>query len=838
MVPDLRRRLTALCVTLSVSALPLLVAAPAHAQGAQARSTTAQSVAELQQQIDQLKALYEQRIQELEARVATLEKQASATPTAAPTTAPAAQDELEALRQAAAQAAGTTPAPAVAPVGAGTPTQSDELAALRAAAAEAAGGPEAPTSTLPPVSSEPVSGHERNLSASNPEISFTADVLGITSSPDTTFDPHEFELDFQSALDPYSSAKLTLSFGSDSVDVEEGYIRYTALAPGLTMRFGKMRETFGALNRWHLHALPQPDYPLVLQRFFGEEGLDQTGVSAEYLLPHPWASANEIDLQVTDSSNEAFGGGNFQRLVGLAHLKNYWDLSDATYLELGLSGVSGRAADNLDRRFYGADLTLHWQPPARAKYRELTWRTEWMRADQELRPRAAAPGLGRLHLPGGPGAAQLVPRGALRLRRGALRPGAPRVGDRALHHLVGERVRAPPCGLPVPLAGGARRGRRQLPAASGLGRRPSQARHLLRPTDVDEPHRRPNRGETMKRTLICTLAAALASAAVASAAPLKVVATLPSYAAIAKAVGGDRVTVQSISQPSEDAHFVKPKPSLALMLRDADVFVTTGLDLEMWAPVLVDKSGNSKIRDGQPGYVSASQGVPLLEVPSSTSREAGDVHLYGNPHIHTSPLNAKIIAANIAAGLMRVDPAGATTYQKNLADFQQRIDVALYGQQLADLLGSRILDPLARDGKLIPFLVQKQYQGQPLIGRLGGWMKEGMAFRDKEIVTYHKNWVYFTTLFGLRVVDTIEPKPGIPPSARHVHDVIDLIHKDDVKALFTASYFDPRKPQEIAERTGAKAVIVPLEPGGMGTTDYISLVDYWVSHLAQAYGGK
>src|SRR5829696_114411 len=155
------------------------------------------------------------------------------------------------------------------------------------------------------------------------------------------------------------------------------------------------------------------------------------------------------------------------------------------------------------------------------------------------------------------------------------------------------------------------------------------------------------------------------------AVPVKIVTTLPAYASIAQSVGGDRVQAQSISRGDEDAHFVKPKPSYALMLKKAGLFVTTGLDLELWAPVLVDKSGNPRIRDGQPGYVNASQGVPLLDVPSNPSRSAGDIHIYGNPHIHTSPLNAKIIAGNIAAGLKRVDPQGTAVYDKNLAEFRR-----------------------------------------------------------------------------------------------------------------------------------------------------------------------
>jgi ABC-type Zn uptake system ZnuABC Zn-binding protein ZnuA len=323
-------------------------------------------------------------------------------------------------------------------------------------------------------------------------------------------------------------------------------------------------------------------------------------------------------------------------------------------------------------------------------------------------------------------------------------------------------------------------------------------------------------------------------AGTASAAPVKVVTTLPAYASIAQAVGGDRVQASSISKGNEDAHFVKPKPSYALMLKDANLFVTTGLDLELWAPVLVDKSGNRKIRDGQPGYVNASQGVPLLDVPANPSREAGDIHIYGNPHIHTSPLNAKIVAGNIAAGLKRVDPAGATVYDANLAAFRKRIDTALYGDQLPQILGSDTLDPLARQGKLIPFLKTKDYKGKKLIDSLGGWLGKGMVFRGQKLVTYHKNWTYFTPLFGLDVVGDVEPKPGIPPSARHVHDLIETMKAQKVKVVMAPDYFDPSEAQAIAERTGAKAVIVPLGPG-TGADGYFKMIDLWVDQLAKAF---
>ncbi|HVS01344.1 MAG TPA: metal ABC transporter substrate-binding protein [Thermoanaerobaculia bacterium] len=337
----------------------------------------------------------------------------------------------------------------------------------------------------------------------------------------------------------------------------------------------------------------------------------------------------------------------------------------------------------------------------------------------------------------------------------------------------------------------------------------------------------------MLRFVVTLALAALSARAVA--APVKVVTTLPTYASIAEAVGGERVTAAAISGPDEDAHFVKPKPSLALMLRDADLFVTTGLDLELWAPVLVDKSGNRRIRDGQPGFVAASQGVPLLDVPASASREAGDVHAFGNPHIHTSPLNVKTVAGNIAAGLARVDPGGAEHYRRGLADFRRRIDEALYGKRLLAVLPSETLDPLARSGKLVPFLGQREYQGRPLLDRLGGWLGAGLAFRGREIVTYHKNWVYFAELFGLTVVDHVEPKPGIPPSARHVHHLLRTIERREIAVILAASYFDPRKPRDIAERTGARAIVVPLQPGGSRARDYFALLDLWTGELAKAF---
>jgi hypothetical protein len=212
----------------------------------------------------------------------------------------------------------------------------------------------------------------------------TGDMVGFANQDREDFDAREFELNVQSALDPFSVTKWTLSFSpEEGVDIEEGYVSYANLPGGLQLTAGKFRQGFGVLNRWHLHALPQIDYPLALQTYFGDEGLAQTGVRAEWLLPHPWATANELTLELTDGESDAFGGESFNRLVGLAHLKNYWDIGDSVYAELGLSGIAGGNGLGGDSQVLGADFTWHWQPPSRAKYREVTWRTELLRSDRD-----------------------------------------------------------------------------------------------------------------------------------------------------------------------------------------------------------------------------------------------------------------------------------------------------------------------------------------------------------------------------------------------------------------------------------------------------------------------
>jgi ABC-type Zn uptake system ZnuABC Zn-binding protein ZnuA len=320
---------------------------------------------------------------------------------------------------------------------------------------------------------------------------------------------------------------------------------------------------------------------------------------------------------------------------------------------------------------------------------------------------------------------------------------------------------------------------------------------------------------------------------------LVVVATLPDYAWAAREIGGEHVEVHSIARGNQDAHFVRPRPSYTALLRKADLFISTGLDLELWVPTLLDAAGNPRILEGASGYVAAWPGIELLDVPASLSRSEGDVHIHGNPHIHTDPLNMILIARNILAGLKKIDPSRAATYEQREEALEDRIHRRLFGDELVDLMGGNTLARLARGGKLWSFIEGKEYprgSGRTLAERMGGWLKDAEPLRGRKLIGYHKNWVYFTGRFGMDLVGYIEPKPGIPPTPRHVETMIALIRDQEIKVILTSNYFDPAKPQAIAERTGATAVIVPLGTGGEpGTASYEELIDTWISRLVTAF---
>ncbi len=320
--------------------------------------------------------------------------------------------------------------------------------------------------------------------------------------------------------------------------------------------------------------------------------------------------------------------------------------------------------------------------------------------------------------------------------------------------------------------------------------------------------------------------------------PVRVVATLPVYADLVEKIGGMEVDVSAIASPNEDAHFVRPRPSFALSIRRADLFITTGLDLELWAPTVLDRAGNADVSEGGRGYVTAYTGITLLDIPVSADRSGGDVHIFGNPHLTTDPLRALQVARNITVGLGRVAPDRTAVWNAGLARVAAEIHRRLFGNRLVEILGGDLLERLALQGTLHAFLEGEEFEGRPLISQLGGWLGVAQAFRGRDIICYHKNWAYLEDRFGVRCAEFVEARPGIPPTPGHVASLIEMMTNEGISVILAASHYDERKIETVAERGTARAVVVSMNPGGSaGVDDYFALVDTWVDGLARAFAG-
>jgi len=276
---------------------------------------------------------------------------------------------------------------------------------------------------------------------------------------------------------------------------------------------------------------------------------------------------------------------------------------------------------------------------------------------------------------------------------------------------------------------------------------------------------------------------------------LTVVATTPDLAAVAREIGGDLVTVTALAKPTEDPHFVDAKPSHLVTLNRADVLIEGGAELELgWLPSLLDNARNDKIAAGAPGRVVASQGIKMMEIPTTFDRSKGDVHSLGNPHFMLDPLNVKIIAGEIADHLSQVNPAGAEKFKANLTKFDASVD-----QKMAE------------------------------------WQKMLEPFKGAKIVTYHKDFVYLGSRFDLNIVEQLEPKPGISPSPAHLAQVVTTMRNTGAKLILVQPYQNRKTAETVARQTGGTVVDLSQQPGAVPNTDtYFALMDNVVKTLAKA----
>ena len=283
----------------------------------------------------------------------------------------------------------------------------------------------------------------------------------------------------------------------------------------------------------------------------------------------------------------------------------------------------------------------------------------------------------------------------------------------------------------------------------------------------------------------------------AEAKKLNVVTSTTDMAALTQEVGGDNVNVESIAKGYQDPHFVEAKPSFLLKLRQADLLISVGLQLEIgWLPPLIAQSGNPKIQVGGQGYLDASQFAAILEIPQGTvTRAEGDVHPLGNPHYWLDPDNGRRIARGIATKLADMDPANGAYFQQRLQDFEKRLAAA----------------------------EQK-------------WDAEMKPYRGRKVVTYHRSFPNFAKHFGLDVIGYVEPRPGIPPTPSHTLELIQLMKRENCKIVLVEPYFDLKTPQSIGRETGAQVVVyLPSVGGEKQVTNYFELFDYDIALLTKAF---
>ena len=277
---------------------------------------------------------------------------------------------------------------------------------------------------------------------------------------------------------------------------------------------------------------------------------------------------------------------------------------------------------------------------------------------------------------------------------------------------------------------------------------------------------------------------------------VNVITTTEDLASIAREVGGDRVTVESISRGYQDPHFVEAKPSFILKLQKADVLVTVGKELEIgWLPPLIQQSRNAKVQVGANGYVDASAQARILDIPQGQiTRAMGDVHPQGNPHYWLDPENGKVVAKEIADKLSQLQP-------NDRAFFEQRLNAFVM----------RLSDAEQR------------------------WAAMMAPYKGTQVVTYHRSFPNFAERFGLEVIGYVEPRPGIPPSPQHTLDLINEMKKQNVKLVLVEPYFDLKTPNSIGRATGAEVLVMPPSVGGVkDVTDYFTLFDYDINLLIGA----
>jgi zinc/manganese transport system substrate-binding protein len=293
----------------------------------------------------------------------------------------------------------------------------------------------------------------------------------------------------------------------------------------------------------------------------------------------------------------------------------------------------------------------------------------------------------------------------------------------------------------------------------------------------------------------CCTFLALCALPLVSQAELDVFACEPEWAALAVEIGGDLVDVDSATTALQDPHYIQARPSLIAKVRNADLVVCSGAQLEIgWLPALLQKANNRKVMPGGDGNFEASMFVERLEATGNVDRAQGDIHPQGNPHVQTSPHNIRLIAGALAEHMAQLDSANADAYRSGLSTFTSRWDEAIER-----------------------------------------WENRAAPLRGKRVITHHKSWVYLERWLGLQEVGNLEPIPGLPPTAGHLSQLVKRFSDRGADVIVRSPYQDDRASKWLEDRTGIPAVVLPLTVGGTEeATDLIALFDDIIDRLLGA----
>jgi ABC-type Zn uptake system ZnuABC Zn-binding protein ZnuA len=305
----------------------------------------------------------------------------------------------------------------------------------------------------------------------------------------------------------------------------------------------------------------------------------------------------------------------------------------------------------------------------------------------------------------------------------------------------------------------------------------------------------------MKSKLFCLLIIILfagvlcAGAMPAHAAKIRIVATLTDLADLARNIGGDLVDVHSLATGVEDTHGVPMKPSFVPMMNRADLLFLVGFECEhAFLPALIEASKNPRIQRDRSGYVDCSKGIIPRDVPKSTDHSAGDVHPYGNPHYMLDPVLAKTAIKNIYNALVEFAPQYQAEFTRNRDAYLAKLDA-----------------------------------------KIAEWEKEAKPLKGVKFVSYHEHWPYFAARFGMDYFGTIELRPGIDPTARHIEELIAAMKTEHVRIVVREPQFPEKVPKRIAEQTGATLITLPIMPGGVPNTEtYIKMMEYIIHTMVKA----